>query len=332
MPSTIPPPARRDSRKTRARIPADDRAAPFVGVHVSTAGGLLEGVRRARELDLPAMQVFTSSPRRWEPRPLAPGEAVAFRAARREAGIRAAFAHDSYLVRLGHCDDDLLRKSLVAFFAEMDRSRELGLDGVVTHPAAFPGCSAGEAVLRISEALNRIVARQAGRGWPRVLLETSAGQGEGLFHRFENLAALLDQLEPAERFGVCLDTCHAFAAGYDLRTAASYRATWRSFDACVGHHRLNLVHANDSAGELGARRDRHAHLGEGRLGASAFALLMRDPELHDIPKIVELPKERDGVRMDPVNIALLRRLAHPPAGSMPKMRATRAAPRSAAAG
>ena len=130
-----------------------------------------------------------------------------------------------------------------------------------------------------------------------------------MFHRFEALGALLGRLEPAERFGVCLDTCHVFAAGYDLRTPTAYRRTWEAFDAAVGRERLLAIHANDSHGELGSRRDRHAHLGEGRLGEPAFRLLMRDASLRDVPKIVELPKVRDGVLMDPLNVAFLRRLA-----------------------
>ncbi|MFN2432114.1 MAG: deoxyribonuclease IV [Gemmatimonadota bacterium] len=288
---------------------ADDSHKPFLGVHVSTAGGLVEGVRRARELRLGALQLFTSSPRRWAPRALAPGEARAFRAARRAAGIRAAFAHDSYLVRLGHRDPELLRRSLTTFVGELDRARALGLDGVVTHPAAFPGCPAAEALLRVAEALNAVAARLRGPGWPRILLETGAGQGDGLAHRFEELAGLLSRLEPRERFGVCLDTCHVFVAGYDLRTPAAYRRTWAAFDAAIGRDRLHLVHANDSKRELGSRCDRHAHIGEGQLGREAFRLLLRDPTLAGVPKVVELPKVRDGVLMDPVNVGVLRSLA-----------------------
>ncbi len=283
----------------------------LLGVHVSTAGGLLEGIRRARELELTAIQLFTSSPRQWTQRPLAEGEAERFRAARVEAGIRAAFAHDSYLVRLGHKDDALLAKSLAAFLGEMDRSRRLGLDGVVTHPAAYPGCRRDEALWRIAESLNAIVARQRGEGWPAILLETTAGHGDGLCHRFEDLAFLLERLEPPERFGVCLDTCHVFAAGYELRTRAGYRATWRTLDRIVGLDRVRLIHANDARAGLGSRRDLHAHIGEGELGLSAFALLMGDPALARIPKVIELPKVRNGVAMDPINVGVLRRLARP---------------------
>jgi deoxyribonuclease-4 len=301
--------ARRPRRAAAGgRVPAGE---PFVGVHVSTAGGLLEGIRRARALNLTAIQLFTSSPRRWEQRPLTAGEARRFRAARAEAGVRAAFAHDSYLVRLGHRDDALLGKSLAAFLGEMERSRALGLDGVVIHPAAYPGCRREEALWRIAESLNAIVARQKGAGWPRILLETTAGQGQGHCHRFEDLALLLDRLEPPERFGICVDTCHVFSAGYELRTPAGYRATWRAFDEIVGLERLRLIHANDSRVGLGAHRDLHAHIGEGQLGLGAFALLMRDPALASVPKVIELPKVRDGVEMDPVNVGILRRLARP---------------------
>lgn len=279
-------------------------------MHVSTAGGLLAGLGRARALDLTAIQLFTTSPRRWAPAALTAEVADRFRRGRTEAGVRAAFAHDSYLVRLGHCDDTLLGKSLAAFVSELDRSRMLGLDGVVTHPAAYPGCGAREAFLRIAESLNLIVARQRGSGWPRILLETTAGQGDGLCHRFEELAALLEHLEPPERFGVCVDTCHIFAAGYELRTPRGYRETWRAFDAAIGLDRLHLVHANDSRLGLGSRRDRHAHIGEGELGLAAFTLLMRDPVLARVPKVIETPKRRDGVEMDPVNVETLRRLAH----------------------
>jgi deoxyribonuclease-4 len=305
----------RSARSTITRRRASARE-PLLGVHVSTAGGLLEGVRRARELDLTAIQLFTSSPRQWAQRPLSDDEAERFRAARAAAGIRAAFAHDSYLVRLGHCDDRLLARSLGAFVGEMDRSRRLGLDGVVTHPAAYPGCRRDEALWRIAEALNAIVARQRGRGWPRILLETTAGQGDGLCHRFEDLAFLLERLEPAERFGVCVDTCHVFAAGYELRTPAGYRATWRALDRIVGLERVGLIHANDARAGLGSRRDLHAHIGEGELGLAAFALLMADPALARIPKVIELPKLSGGVAMDPVNVGVLRRLARPAARAL----------------
>jgi deoxyribonuclease-4 len=301
--SRRPPVARRPRR-----APADE---PLLGVHVSTAGGLLEGLRRARELGLTAIQVFTSNPRQWAQRPLSDDEAERFRIARAEAGIRAAFAHDSYLVRLGHCDDALLTRSLASFVGEMDRSRRLGLDGVVTHPSAYPGCPRDEALWRIAEALNAIVARQRGRGWPRILLETTAGHGDGLCHRFEDLAFLLERLEPAERFGVCVDTCHVFAAGYELRTPAGYRATWGALDRSVGLERVGLIHANDARAGLGSRRDLHAHIGEGELGLPAFALLMNDPALARIPKVIELPKLRDGIAMDPINVGVLRRLARP---------------------
>jgi deoxyribonuclease-4 len=295
------------ARGARERSPA--AAEPHVGVHVSTAGGLLEALRRARALRLSAIQLFTSSPRRWAARPLTADEAARFRSERAAAGIRAAFAHDSYLVRLGHREPDLLRKSLASFLSELERAAALGLDGVVIHPCAYPGCPPDEAALRVSEALNRIVALHARTG-PRILLETAAA---GPFSRFEALADLLGRLEPASRFGACLDTCHAFAAGYDLRTPRTYAATWAAFDATVGLRRLHLVHANDSRDELGSRRDRHAHVGEGRLGRSAFSLLMRDPALRDVPKVCELPKIRDGVEMDPVNVGRLRRLADPDA-------------------
>jgi deoxyribonuclease-4 len=307
------PPRTRAAERRSDRVSGGSRSRRprelLLGVHVSTAGGPVEGVRRARVLGLNAIQLFTSSPRRWTPRPLAPAETERFRAARAEAGIRLAFAHDSYLVRLGHCDPDLLRKSLAAFAAELDRSRALGLDGVVTHPAAYPGCKPAESLRRIADALNSIVARQGGPGWPRILLETTAGQGSSVFHRFEGVAALLEKLEPASRFGVCVDTCHVFAAGYDLRTSRAYRGTWREFAAAVGLERLGLVHANDSLRGLGSRRDRHAHIGRGELGLRAFELLMRDRALSRVPKVIETPKLAGGVEMDPVNVATLRRLA-----------------------
>jgi deoxyribonuclease-4 len=278
-------------------------------MHVSTAGGLVQGIRRARALGLTAIQLFTSSPRRWAARALPADEVEEFRRARAEAGIRAAFAHDSYLTRLGARDEGLLLKSLAAFLGEMERSRRLGLDGVVIHPSAYPGCDREEALWRTAETLNVVVARQRGGGWPRILLETTPGHGGGLWHRFEDLARLLERLEPAQRFGVCLDTCHVFAAGYELRTPTGYRATWREFEATIGIERLHLIHANDSRGRLGERRDLHAHIGEGELGLAAFALLMKDRALARVPKVTELPKVRDGVAMDEVDMAVLRRLA-----------------------
>ncbi|MEE8446912.1 MAG: deoxyribonuclease IV [Gemmatimonadota bacterium] len=288
------------SRKTPPGLPP-------LGAHVSIAGGLPLAPARAREIGATAMQIFTKGPQRWAERCISGEEAARFRRARAEAGVGVAGSHDSYLINLATSDPELLAKSVRAFRAEMDRCDRLGLDFLVTHPG---NATAGnrEAGLRqnaelIAEALDERP------GVVRVLIETTAGAGSALGCRFEEIAAMIDRV-PAEhraRLGVCLDTAHVFAAGYDLR--GDYEGVLETFDEVLGLDTLGLIHCNDSLGTLGSRRDRHADIGAGELGVVPFRALMSDPRLREVPRVIETPKGGDPIAADRRNLQTLRRLA-----------------------
>lgn len=277
-----------------------------LGAHVSVAGGLHRAPERGRRLGATAIQIFTKAPRRWAERELSDDEVAGFREAVAEAGIRCAVAHDSYLINLATPDPALFERSAAAFDAELERSVRLGLDDLVTHPGNATGGGRDAAIRRNADAIAASLGRHPGP--TGVLLETTAGSGTALGWRFEELAALLDAVPAPERgrVGVCLDTAHVHAAGYDLR--ADYPGVIAELDAAVGLSRLRLLHLNDSAVDLGSRVDRHAHIGEGKLGEGAFAALMRDDRLRGVPRVLETPKDDDAEASDRRNLRRLREL------------------------
>jgi deoxyribonuclease-4 len=196
---------------------------------------------------------------------------------------------------------------VAAFHEELERAEQLGIPSLVTHPGAHLGSGEPDGIARVAEALNVLHAALP-RARVRILLETTAGQGTSLGYRFEQLAEILGRVEAAHRVGICLDTCHLFAAGYDLRSAAGYRATMRELEACLGCQRVQAVHLNDSRRELGSRVDRHEHIGEGHLGLSAFGHILTDPRFQTVPMILETPKGADATADDRRNLARLRGL------------------------
>jgi len=280
----------------------------LIGAHVSIAGGLPEAFARGRAVGCDTIQVFTKNSNQWRARPLSEQEVEAFRAAQRESGIAPVLAHVSYLINIACPERGLFRKSVEALHLEAERAERLGIRYLVLHPGAHLGRGVGEGVKRAAEALDTVHARTPAATL-RILLETTAGQGSALGARFEELAALHARVAHPERLGVCLDSCHIFAAGYEIRTAAGYRETLRTFDATVGLHRLMAIHLNDSMGERGSRVDRHRHIGEGRIGREGFRHLLRDRRLRGLPMILETPKDDDVVRADRRNLRLLRSLA-----------------------
>ncbi len=286
---------------------------PLFGAHLSVAGGLFKAPEAAGALGMDTVQVFTSNPNAWAAKPLAADAVAAFRRAVAANGIRSPVSHDSYLINLAAPDEGLYQKSIAAFTAELERSETLGLSYVVTHPGAHVGSGVEAGVARVAAALDAVLARCAGFG-VRVLLETTAGQGTTLGARFEELAAILDRVTEPDRLGVCLDTCHVFAAGYALGTDAEYAATFQEFDRLIGLRRLCLFHLNDSQKPLGSRVDRHASIGLGEMGEVPFRRLVRDPRFADTPMVLETPKEDDeGTAMDPVNLAKLKSFLAPAA-------------------
>lgn len=272
---------------------------------MSTAGGLHTAFERGDALGCTAIQIFTSSPRQWRGRKLSDEDVERFRAAWKESKCEVCFAHDIYLTRLGTRDRAILKRSRDAFRQELLTCQRLGLPYLVMHPVGDQDADEDAVLDRVIGSLNAILAEVPDDG-PKVLLETTAGQGANVGYRFEQLARIIEGVEDEERLGVCLDTCHVFAAGYRIETAAGYGKMIDEFDRAIGLHRLRAVHLNDSKKPRGSRVDRHAHIGQGEIGEQAFKRVMRDRRLKSVPKILETPKEGD---MDAVNLALLRRLA-----------------------
>lgn len=284
---------------------------PRLGAHMSIAGGLPRAIDRARLHACQALQIFTKSANQWRARPILPGEIDEFRRRAEVSGIHPIVAHASYLINLAASDRPLRERSRRAFGEEVDRAETLGLLGLVIHPGAYTRGSEPEGIRLIAEAVAQVLdARPDGR--TLVLLEGTAGQGTSIGHRFEHLAEIIERLGGSRRLGVCLDTCHLLAAGYDITTPAGCRETFDLFDRVVGLSRLKVVHVNDSMRPCGSRVDRHEHIGQGCLGLEPFRWIMNDPRLRHLPMILETPKTRGrwGGRLeaDPLDVMNLDRL------------------------
>ncbi|GIV97154.1 MAG: putative endonuclease 4 [Herpetosiphonaceae bacterium] len=283
---------------------------PNLGAHVSVAGGLYKAFERAEATTCRAIQIFAKNERQWHARPLTEEEIALFRAEQRRTGLGPVLVHDSYLINLASPKDDLWQKSMNAFAEELERCRQLGIPYLVTHPGAHTGSGEEEGLIRESQALNRLFAEGIGEG-VTVLLETTAGQGTCLGYRFEHLARLIELSDYPERLGICVDTCHIHAAGYDIRSREDYEQVFAELDRIIGLDRVKAFHLNDSKAGLGSRVDRHEHIGEGMLGIEAFRLLVNDPRFSTVPMVLETPKGKEGLE-DIRNLALLRRLRQQP--------------------
>lgn len=288
---------------------------PPLGAHHSIAGGLSRAVERAVETGCDCLQVFTRNINQWAVKPLDETEAEAFRAAVRAAGLKLVVAHDSYLINPAAADAALRKKSIAALAEEVRRADRLGIPWVVAHPGAAGEQPADVAVTRAAAGIAEALAQTAGLAGG-ILIETTAGQGSCLGASFEEIGTMLDAIDAQpglkKRVGVCLDTCHVFAAGYALAPKAALDETLRAFDRHIGLERLKLVHANDSKRECGSRVDRHEAIGKGKIGREAFRLLINHPKLAGIPFILETPKEGPDGKPSPAvdrrNLATLRRL------------------------
>jgi deoxyribonuclease-4 len=274
---------------------------------MSIAGGVDRAPLRGRDVGCEAIQIFTKSNRQWHARPLRDHEVETFRSNLSAAGIGPVVAHDCYLVNLAAPGAALWKRSVAAFGGELDRAERLGIPYLVTHPGSHVGAGEADGIARVAEALNLLHDARP-RHRVRVLLETTAGQGTSLGYRFEQLAAIVEQVKAAEHIGICLDTCHLFAAGYDLRSVRGYRGMMRELESCLGVARVAAIHVNDSQQGLGSRVDRHAHIGEGQLGVTPFGFFLNDPRFRTVPMILETPKGDDLVTADRRNLARLRAL------------------------
>ena len=263
----------------------------YFGAHVSAAGGVENAPLNAEKIGATAFALFTKNQRQWSAAPLKPSSIGAFEANCRAGGYApgVVLSHDSYLINLGHPKDEELKKSRAAFLDEMQRCEQLGLDRLNFHPGSHLQKIAEEESLdRIAESINLALDRTHG---VTAVIENTAGQGSNLGFRFEHLAYLIDRVEDKSRVGVCIDTCHAFAAGYDLTSDEACERTFDEFDRTVGFRYLRGMHLNDSMKPLGSRVDRHRNLGDGFLGMTVFRFIARDKRFDDIPLILETPDE-----------------------------------------
>lgn len=288
---------------------------PLFGAHMSIAGGCHNALLAAQKFGCETVQLFTKNSNQWQGKTLTDADVRLFHDTLRSSGLRYPTAHDSYLINLASPDTDLNRRSLDAFVDEVERAETLGLSYLVTHPGTATDGDEAAGLKRVAKALDRVHKRCAGYK-VMVLLETTAGQGKSLGYRFEHLGRLLELVKEPERLGVCLDTCHVFAAGYALAPAQEYAATMDRLERAIGRDRLKAFHLNDSLKPLGSRVDRHAAIGKGHLGLEPFRLLVNDPRFRAHPMILETPKEDDeGAEMDPVNLRVLRELLSTSAGT-----------------
>ncbi|HEX9108231.1 MAG TPA: deoxyribonuclease IV [Longimicrobiales bacterium] len=290
--------------KGRSRQSGPGPERDELGAHVSTAGGVQRAPERAAALDSRVLQLFTKQPSRWAEPSCGPDVVAAFQEERARHDIGAAAAHDSYLINLATGDDALFQRSYAAFRAELERCVALGLEYLVTHPGNATDGDVPGALARNAAAIERALEEIGGA--TMVLIEGTAGSGRALGSSFEELARLRETVRPElrHRVGVCLDTCHLFAAGYDL--VGDYDGVFARFGDVVGLEWLRLFHLNDSQHALGSRRDRHAHIAQGTLGDVPFRRLMTDDRLRGIPKLLETPKDDDAVAADRENLARLR--------------------------
>ncbi len=280
------------------------------GSHLSIAGGLYHAIEEAQELDLQTVQIFTRNQQQWKSSELQPQAIADFRKAADAAGFSQIVAHDSYLVNLAAPDPHLRKKSLESFTNEIQRCDILGIRYLVTHGGSHGGAGEEEGLNRLTDSLRAAFAATPDAA-VTVCLETTAGQGHALCWRFEHLARIIQEISAPARIGVCMDTCHILAAGYDITSEAGMANVWQEFDRVVGLDQVKVLHLNDSLKPLGSRVDRHAHIGRGYVGLGAFRFLARHPRLKHVPKILETAKENapDSRPWDVINLQVLRALA-----------------------
>lgn len=277
----------------------------LLGIHVSIAGHIYDAVDRAQRLGCTAMQIFSRDPRQWRKARLKPEDAQEFRKRRQKSSIARVFVHIPYLVNLASPQNILYKGSIKACIEDLKEADALGAEYLVTHMGSHRESGEEKGLRRIIDALNRVLDKARGLS-VRVLLENTAGSGSWLGYTFEHQARIIERVEQKDRVGVCFDTCHAYAAGYDLARPEGYAQTMADLDAAVGLARLKLVHLNDTRDKLGSRRDRHEHIGRGRIGLDGFKRILNDSRLHGSAFILETPK--DSLTADKRNLAAVRKL------------------------
>ncbi len=283
----------------------------ILGSHVSAAGGLHKAVARAVEVGCDCLQIFTKNNNQWRAKPLTDKDISAWLDALGESKLTHPIAHASYLINLASPKDELFQKSIDGLVVELERGNQLQLEGLVVHPGAFTESSEEEGLNRIVDAVCEALGRVE-PGTCRLLLENTAGQGSCLGYTFEQLAQMLDGIDGGDRVGVCLDTCHAFAAGYEISSKRGFKEMRKEMDDLLPKHSIRALHLNDSKKPLGSRVDRHEHIGRGEIGLDAFRYLLHDPVLGKLPGYLETEKgtdEASGEDWDVINLRTLRGLA-----------------------
>ncbi len=275
---------------------------------MSIAGGYYKAADAAGKLGMETVQVFTKNNNQWRAKPIADNESQLFLDAVKRNNLQLPTSHASYLINLGSFSDELWQKSIDAMVIELARATLLGIHGVVLHPGSHADRSPEEGIARVVAAIDRI-HEMAPKNGAKILLETTAGQGNSLGWRFEHLSGMISQTKQGERLGICVDTCHLFAAGYPLIDRKDYLATFREFDSLIGVERIAAFHLNDSKKDFGSRVDRHEHIGHGKLGLEPFHHLLTDERFKKIPMYLETPKGiHEGEEWDAINLRQLRAL------------------------
>jgi deoxyribonuclease-4 len=278
----------------------------LLGAHMSIAGGVHCAVERAESIGCTTMQMFVKNNNQWRGKELTAEDISTYKKLLRESSIGPVVVHDTYLINLCAVNKEILQKSRDALKDELDRCEMLGVEYLNFHPGSHMGAGEKDGIKRIAESLNLIHEQTAGYRVKSVI-ETTAGQGTAIGYRFEHLRQIVDLVEQQERMAVCVDTCHIFAAGYDIVTETGYEQTFKDFDSVIGLHRLVAFHVNDAKRERGSRIDRHEHIGKGMIGKAGFRLLMNDERFRAIPKILETPKEPE-MKEDIKNMKVLKSL------------------------
>ncbi|MCX5922782.1 MAG: deoxyribonuclease IV [Candidatus Dependentiae bacterium] len=270
--------------------------ALLLGAHVSIAGGFEKAIEHGESINCTAIQIFTKSNRQWAAKAITPEEASRFIDAKKQSFIQSVSAHATYLINLGSPDSATQKKSITAVTDELDRCHMLDIPFLILHPGASLSSSEEDCLQRITDNLNEAMSKATGN--TMVLLENMAGQGSVIGYKFEHLAFIRKNSDFKSKVGVCFDTCHAFAAGYDFSTPKSYETMWQEFDATIGLSHLKVIHINDSKKECDSKVDRHEDIGKGKLGLEPFRMLFNDPQWFNIPKILETPADdlKDYVR------------------------------------
>ncbi len=278
----------------------------YIGAHMSITGGFHKAIERVVHVGGNALQIFCKNQRQWNAVPLSEGEVSKFRTTWQAYDMMPVAVHAGYLINLASPDDLLNRRSVEAFVVELERTARLGISMIILHPGFHRGSGITAGIERFVSGLDFAISRARLRPmW--IILETTAGQGSALGSSFDELAEIIFLSRHSNMLGVCIDTAHIFAAGYDIRTEEAYYRTMKLFDDTIGFDRLKFIHLNDSASPLGSRIDRHTHIGKGKIGLNGFKLIINDSRLAHLPMVIETPKGR-GLEMDRINISLLRSL------------------------